>query len=66
MYVAKMENFIRLFLMGRYLKTPITFNKGEMVYKEYAAPKNLADNCNQALNAATKQYGFWFCDLIKK
>ena len=37
-----------------------------MVYKEYAAPKNIADNCNQALNAATKQYGFWFCDLIKK
>lgn len=50
---------------GPIFKTPISFIKGEMVYKEYEAPKNTEDNCHQPLNEQTKQYGFWFCDLLK-
>lgn len=34
-------------------KQPIPFTKGEIVYKEYAAP-----------NSDGKPYGFYFCDLI--
>ena len=35
---------------------PVQFKKGEIVYKQYEAPK-LDDTCMQS------KYGFWFCDL---
>ena len=50
---------------GPLFKTPVSFTKGEMVYKEYTAPKNTEDNCHQPLSDVTNHYGFWFCDLIK-
>jgi uncharacterized protein (TIGR00290 family) len=37
-------------------KNPVKFIPGELVYKEYAAPK---DDKNNA-----KPMGFWFCDLL--
>ncbi|MEO6734702.1 MAG: diphthine--ammonia ligase [Ferruginibacter sp.] len=50
---------------GPIFKTPINFSIGELVYKEYPAPTDSADNCNGTSDAAIvkKQYGFWFCDL---
>ena len=47
---------------GPIFKNPIAFTKGELVYKEYKAPQNTTDICNQ--NTPIKQYGFWFCDLL--
>ena len=47
---------------GPIFNTPINFTKGEIVYKEYKAPSNTIDICNQS--ATVKQYGFWFCDLL--
>jgi uncharacterized protein (TIGR00290 family) len=44
---------------GPLFKTPILFNKGQVVYKTYPAPKN--DN-----QQTTDKFGFWFCDLIPK
>ncbi|CAN5480513.1 diphthine--ammonia ligase [soil metagenome] len=48
---------------GPIFKTPIPVTKGELVYKKYDAPKSTADNCNQQIDEANQQYGFWFCDL---
>ncbi|MBS1599708.1 MAG: diphthine--ammonia ligase [Bacteroidetes bacterium] len=36
---------------------PIRFNKGDIAYKKYEAPKNTGQNVSQ--------YGFYFCDLIE-
>ena len=47
---------------GPIFKNSITFSKGELVYKEYKAPQNTREICNQ--NIPIKQYGFWFCDLL--
>ena len=41
---------------GPLFKQPIGFKKGEIVYKQYEAPK--VDDVN-----TTNKYGFWFCDL---
>jgi len=41
---------------GPVFKQPVQFKKGEIVYKQYEAPKV------DAVNTAHK-YGFWFCDL---
>ncbi|TYB77197.1 adenine nucleotide alpha hydrolase [Bizionia myxarmorum] len=38
---------------GPIFKTPITFNVGEKIYREYPKP-----------NAASDVSGFWFCNLI--
>jgi uncharacterized protein (TIGR00290 family) len=48
---------------GPIFKTPVAFTKGDIVYKEYKAPANANDNCNQPINPSVTQYGFWFCDL---
>lgn len=48
---------------GPIFQTPITFTKGDTVYKEYRAPSNTNDNCHQPIDTTVKQYGFWFCDL---
>jgi uncharacterized protein (TIGR00290 family) len=45
---------------GPIFTQPIGFKKGEIVYKEYIAPKD-TDHNNPALE---KSYGFYFCDLI--
>jgi len=41
---------------GPIFKTPISFEKGEIVYKTYTAPK---EN-----NSTNPHYGFYFCDLL--
>lgn len=48
---------------GPIFKTPMPFSKGEMVYKEYKAPTNANESCNQPIDLTVTQYGFWFCDL---
>lgn len=39
---------------GPIFKTPVTFSKGDIVYKEYPAPAD----------SEVPNYGFWFCDLL--
>lgn len=43
-------------------KNPITFTKGEIIYKKYAAPKQQNDNCFKQVEM--EDYGFYFCDLL--
>jgi uncharacterized protein (TIGR00290 family) len=47
---------------GPLFSRPVTFTKGEIVYRKYAAPKNENDNCFQPTK--TEEYGFYFCDLL--
>ncbi|MDP4283160.1 MAG: diphthine--ammonia ligase [Bacteroidota bacterium] len=47
---------------GPLFKNPVTFSKGEIVYRKYAAPKDQTDNCFQ--DAPIEEYGFYFCDLL--
>ena len=47
---------------GPIFKTPVTFVKGDLVYKEYKAPADSTDNCD-TLTSDITNYGFWFCDL---
>jgi len=47
---------------GPVFKHPIPFKKGEIVYRQYAAPQTNADTCNPMDNAS--EYGFYFCDLL--
>lgn len=41
---------------GPIFKQPVQFKKGEIIYKQYEAPK--LDDANMQ-----NKYGFWFCDL---
>jgi uncharacterized protein (TIGR00290 family) len=43
-------------------KNPISINKGEIVYRKYAAPKNADDDQHSC--AGTADYGFYFCDIL--
>jgi len=45
---------------GPIFNKPISFKKGEIVYKEYLAPKDTDDS----VSAFRKNYGFYFCDLL--
>lgn len=47
---------------GPIFKKPIPYKKGEIVYRHYAAPQTVADNCNPMDQASA--YGFYFCDLL--
>lgn len=47
---------------GPIFKTPFAFAKGEIVYKQYTAPKTADDN--NCSNAPPPQYGFYFSDLL--
>ena len=46
---------------GPIFKKPIPFIVGEKVYREYNNPDNSNTDQNKA---ASKQMGFWFCDLL--
>lgn len=48
---------------GPIFKNPISFKKGEIVYKEYDAPKTPADACFTQVDSTS--YGFYFCDLLR-
>jgi len=45
---------------GPIYKSPVTFTKGELVYRKYKAPET-DDTCNEDNTA--NEYGFYFCDL---
>jgi uncharacterized protein (TIGR00290 family) len=55
---------------GPIFQKPITLSKGEIVYREYNAPKSSGqeegdqDQCFS--KPQTTQMGFWFCDLLPK
>lgn len=47
---------------GPIFNQPISFSKGEIVYRRYDAPQTAAsDNCMDQPSS----YGFYFCDLLK-
>lgn len=46
---------------GPIFSTPVGIQKGAIVFKEYAAPKNKEDDC--FLNKPQPAAGFYFCDL---
>ena len=49
---------------GPIFKNPVSYKKGEIVYKKYDAPKSAADACFTKADAT--QYGFYFCDLLQQ
>ena len=49
---------------GPIFKTPIAFKKGEIVYREYAKPKNGKTECYKPMSREEDNYGFYFCDLL--
>ena len=49
---------------GPIFKNPVSYKKGEIVYKKYDAPKSAADVCFTKKDAT--QYGFYFCDLLQQ
>jgi uncharacterized protein (TIGR00290 family) len=49
---------------GPIFKTPINFKKGEIVYREYAKPKDSKNDHYNSVCEAEKDYGFYFCDLL--
>jgi uncharacterized protein (TIGR00290 family) len=48
---------------GPLFNDPISFKKGEIVYREYLAPKSL-QHPHQPVSKEEKNYGFYFCDLL--
>ena len=46
---------------GPLFNNPVAFDKGEIIYRKYAAPKQ-SDNCFQS--HIVDDYGFYFCDLL--
>src|SRR4030095_2107305 len=46
---------------GPIFHRPVNFEKGEIVYKQYKAPKTQ----NDGLELAEENHGFYFCDLLK-
>ncbi|HVB04497.1 MAG TPA: diphthine--ammonia ligase [Chitinophagaceae bacterium] len=49
---------------GPIFKYPISLTKGEIVYREYIAPKEASDNCPNPVKNEQDKYGLYFCDLL--
>jgi uncharacterized protein (TIGR00290 family) len=49
---------------GPVFKTPVLFEKGEIVYRQYAKPENVGSAHYNKLDTEEKNYGFYFCDLM--
>lgn len=49
---------------GPIFQRPIDFTIGELVYREYAKPKDEKDNCFS--KDSDPQMGFWYSDLVPK
>jgi len=47
---------------GPIFRQPVDFTRGEVVYREYARPKDDRDNC--FYTDPDPQMGFWYCDLV--
>lgn len=48
---------------GPIFKHPVSFGRGEIVYREYKAPRDPKSTDN---SAPVNNIGFWFCDLLPK
>ena len=48
---------------GPIFSSPIDYQTGEKVFKEYAAPKNTDDTCFSS-DPVKGVSGFWYCDLL--
>ncbi|RKR83084.1 uncharacterized protein (TIGR00290 family) [Mucilaginibacter gracilis] len=48
---------------GPIFKNPINYKTGELVFKEYMAPKSSDDSC-VSITQAPQIAGFWYCDLL--
>lgn len=48
---------------GPIFKTPVSFTKADLFYKEMKPPQNLSDSPDLNLDKPLKNYGFWFCKL---
>ncbi len=49
---------------GPIFKTPVPFEVGEKVFREYKAPSNNKDQCFSKQLVTPSSMGFWFCDLL--
>ena len=49
---------------GPIFKRPVPFSIGEMVFREYKAPKSIDTACPLSSETDSKRMGFWFCDLV--
>ncbi len=49
---------------GPIFKTPVPFEKGEIVYREYAKPKDSKNDHYNSVCVEEKNNGFYFCDLL--
>jgi uncharacterized protein (TIGR00290 family) len=49
---------------GPIFKDPISFSKGDVVYREYVRPKDVVTTHYNAIDEQEKNYGFYFCDLL--
>jgi uncharacterized protein (TIGR00290 family) len=49
---------------GPIFRTPIRFTTGELVYREYARPKDADDTDDCFAADPQSQMGFWYCDLL--
>lgn len=47
---------------GPIFSNEIKYKIGEMIFKQYQAPKNIDDNC--ITNTPQQMDGFWYCDLL--
>ncbi|HTS43460.1 MAG TPA: diphthine--ammonia ligase [Puia sp.] len=47
---------------GPLFHQPVSFRKGNIVYKKYTAPQNTGNTIHSATDP--DQYGFYFCDLL--
>jgi uncharacterized protein (TIGR00290 family) len=47
---------------GPVFKYPVSFTKGEIVYRTYHAPQTAQNNCTPVTGESA--YGFYFCDLL--
>jgi uncharacterized protein (TIGR00290 family) len=49
---------------GPIFRTPVGYEKGEIVYREYERPKEELNGHNNSDSKESENYGFYFCDLV--
>ena len=49
---------------GPIFSNPIRVKKGEIIYREYSAPKTGNAVASQSMSGKERNYGFYFCDLL--
>lgn len=49
---------------GPIFKEPIPFDKGEVVYRKYSAPKQNDSSTDKKITDNSFDNGFWYCDLL--